>query len=80
MADFLITGVEDEIGTGTQRPIAPFLKFGVEVLGALTDLGGTDGMAAKLLDNGGDFAGGDALDMRSNACCIFCTWLAAPIR
>jgi hypothetical protein len=63
VADLFVTGVEDEIGTGTQRPVAPFLKFGVEALGALADLGGTDGAAAKLFDNGGNFAGGDALDI-----------------
>ena len=63
VADFFVTGVEHEIGTGTQRSVAPLLKFGIEVFGAFTDLGGTDGRAAKFLDNGGDFAGGDALDV-----------------
>ena len=29
--------------------------------GALADLRGTDGVAAELFDDGGDFAGGDAL-------------------
>ena len=38
------------------------MEFGVEAFGAVADLGGTDGRAAEFLDDGGDFAGGDALD------------------
>src|ERR1019366_2608310 len=63
VADFFVTGVEDQIGTGSQGPVAPFLEFGVEEFGAVADLGGTDGGAAEFLDDGGDFAGGDALDV-----------------
>ena len=63
MADFLVAGIEDQIGTGPQRAVAPFLQFGVQEFGAVADLGGTDGGAAEFLDDGGDFAGGDALDI-----------------
>ena len=63
MADFFVAGVEDQIGALTERAVAPFLEFGVEELGAVADLGGTDGGAAEFLDEGGDFAGGDALDI-----------------
>jgi len=62
-ADFFVTGVEHQIGMGTERTIAPLLEFGVEEFGAVADLGGTDGGAAEFLDDGGDFAGGDALDV-----------------
>lgn len=63
VTDFFVTGVEHEIGTGSQRPVAPLLKFEVKALGALADLSGTDAGAAEFLDDGGDFAGGDALDV-----------------
>ncbi len=63
VADFFVTGIEDQIGTGTQRAGAPFLQFGVQEFGTVADLGGTDGGAAEFLDDGGDFAGGDALDI-----------------
>ena len=39
------------------------MEFGVEELGAVADLGRTDGGTAEFLDDGGDFAGGDALDV-----------------
>ena len=39
------------------------MQLGVQELGTVANLGGTDGGAAKLLDDGGDFAGGDALDI-----------------
>ena len=39
------------------------MEFGIELGGTGADLGGTDGGAAELLDDGGDFAGGDALDI-----------------
>ena len=39
------------------------MEFGVEEFGAVADLGGTDGRAAEFLDDRGDFAGGDALDV-----------------
>ena len=63
VADFFVAGIQDQIGTGTQRAVAPFLKFGVEEFGTVADLGGTDGGATEFLDDGGDFAGGDALDI-----------------
>ena len=63
MADFFVTGVEHQVGKGSPGGGAPVLEFGVELGGALTDLGGTDGGAAELFDNGGDFAGGDALNI-----------------
>jgi len=63
VADFFVAGVQDQIGAGTQGPVAPFLEFGVEEFGAVADLGGTDGVAAEFLDDGGDFAGGNALDV-----------------
>ena len=52
------SGRERPPGAGCAR-----LGVGVELGGALADLGGTDGVAAELLDDGGDFAGGDALDI-----------------
>ena len=63
VADFFVAGVADQIGAGTQGPVAPFLEFGVEEFGAVADLGGTDGVAAEFFDDSGDFAGGNALDI-----------------
>ena len=63
MADLFVAGVQEEIGKGPARRRAPFFKFGVEELGAVADLRGTDGRAAEFLDEGGDFAGGDALNI-----------------
>ena len=63
MADFFVPGIEDQIGELTQRAVAPFLEFGVQEFGAVADLGGADGGAAEFLDDGGDFAGGDVLDI-----------------
>jgi hypothetical protein len=63
LADFFVAGIQDEIGKGSKGALAPFLEFRVEELGALADLGGTDGCAAELFDDGGDFAGGDALNV-----------------
>jgi hypothetical protein len=37
------------------------LELDIELGGALTDLGGADGGAAELLDDGGDFAGAQIL-------------------
>ena len=39
------------------------MEFGVEEFCAFADLSGADGGTAKFLDDGGDFAGGDALDI-----------------
>ena len=63
VADFLVAGVEDDVGEGTQRPGAPEEQIGVETGGALADVGGTHGGAAEFLEEGGDFASGDALDI-----------------
>ena len=63
LPDFFVAGIQDEIGKCTERTGAPFLQFVIQQLGALADLGGTDGGAAKLFDAGGDAAGGDALDI-----------------
>ena len=46
LADFFIPGVNEHVGETTQRTIAPGFQFGVQLGGALADLGGTDGMAA----------------------------------
>ena len=62
-ADFFVPRVEEDIAAGFQGPGAPAFQFDIEFGGALADLGGTDGMAAELFDDGGDFAGGDALDI-----------------
>lgn len=63
LADFFIAGVQHQIGKSAEGPISPFLEFGVEEFGALADVGGTDGGAAEFLDDGGDAAGGDALNV-----------------
>src|ERR1035437_10136766 len=63
VADFFVAGVKHQIGIGAERPVAPFLEFGVEEFGAVADLGGTYAGAAEFFDDGGDFAGGDALDI-----------------
>jgi hypothetical protein len=63
VADLFVAGITDQIGARSQRALAPFLEFGVEAFGAVADLGGTDGCAAEFLDDGGDFASGDALDV-----------------
>jgi hypothetical protein len=63
LADFFVAGIQDEIGMRAEGSLTPFLEFVVEELGALADLGGTNAGAAELLDDGGDFARGDALDI-----------------
>ena len=63
LADFFIAGVEKDMAAGFQRAGAPAFQFGIQLGGTLADLGGADGVAAELLDDGGDFAGGDALDV-----------------
>ncbi len=63
LADFFITGVNEHVGETAQRTVAPGFQFGVQLGGALADLGGTDGVAAELFHDGRYFAGGDALDI-----------------
>jgi hypothetical protein len=63
LPDFFVAGVQDEIGKGAEGALAPLLKFGVEALGAFAGVGGTDAGAAELFNDGGDAAGGDALDI-----------------
>ena len=63
VADLFIAGIEEDVGEGTEGAGAPELEIGVEAGGALADLSGTHGGAAKLFEDGGDFASGDALDI-----------------
>jgi len=62
-ADFFVACIQHEIRAESQGACAPFFQFGIEEFGAFTDLGGADGSATELLDNSGDFAGRDALDI-----------------
>ena len=68
VAHFFIAGIEDKIGAGVQRAVAPELEFDIEFGGAGTDLGGADLVAAEFLDDFGDLAGGDALDIHLRHC------------
>ena len=63
LPDLFVTGIEDYIGTAPQRTFPPDLEFGIELGGAGADLGGTHGVPAEFLDDFGDFAGGDALNI-----------------
>src|SRR5438876_410337 len=63
VADLFVTGINDQVRASSEGAVAPTFQFGIQLGGAVTDLGGTDGGAAELLDDGGDFAGGDALDV-----------------
>jgi len=63
VADFFVTGIEDDIGEGTKRTITPDLEFGIELCGAVADLGGTHRVTAEFLDDFRDLAGGDTLDI-----------------
>ena len=63
LPDLFIAGVNEDIAAGFNWAGAPAFEFGVEQGGALTDLGGADGVAAELFDDGRDLAGGDALDI-----------------
>jgi hypothetical protein len=63
VADLFGAGVKHEIGISAEHPVAPFLEFGVEEFGAVADLGGADAGTAEFLDDGGDLAGGNALDI-----------------
>ena len=63
LPDLFIAGVNEDIAAGFERPGAPAFQFGVQPGGALADLGGTDGLAAELFDDGRNLAGGNALDV-----------------
>ena len=63
LADLFVSGVQDHVGIASQRAITPGLEFEIELGGAGTDLGRADGMAAEFLDDFGDFASGDPLDI-----------------
>ena len=63
MADFFVAGIEEDIGKGRERAGAPSLQIGVETSGAVADVGGADGGAAELFEDGGDLSCGDALDI-----------------
>lgn len=63
LANLLVTGIKDEVRTGLKRAFAPGLKFAIELGGTGADLGRADGMAAKFLDDFGNLAGGNALDI-----------------
>lgn len=59
LADFFVAGIQKDISARWEGALTPAFQFGVEFGGTLADLGGTDFAAAELLDNGGDFAGGE---------------------
>ena len=63
LTDLFIAGVHEDITARFERPGAPAFQFGVEPGGALADLGGADGLAAELFDDGRDLAGGNALNV-----------------
>jgi len=63
LADLFVSGIQNEIGAGTQGAVAPRLEFDIELGGAGADLGGTHGVAAEFLDDLGDLAGGHSLDI-----------------
>ena len=50
MADLFVAGIQDQAGKGTQGAGAPGLELGIELGGALTDLGRANGGAAELLE------------------------------
>ena len=63
VTDLFVAGVDEDIGGRPERSGAPEGEFDVELGGAGADLGGADGGAAELFDDGGDFAGGNALNI-----------------
>ena len=63
LSDFFVSGVQNHVGTTSQRAIAPGLEFGIEFSGGGADLGRTDGMPAEFLDDFGNFTGRDALEI-----------------
>jgi hypothetical protein len=62
-ADLFEAGIQNEVGESSQRPIAPGLELGVEILDGATDLGAGNLKAAKAGEDFVDLAGGDALDI-----------------
>ena len=63
MADFFVASIEQDVGKSGEGAGAPGFQIGVEPGGAVADVGGTHGGAAKLFEDGGNFSGGDALDI-----------------
>ncbi len=63
VADFFVPRVDKDVGSGAERAGAPQGKLGVQFGGAVADLSGADRRAAELLDDGGDLAGGNALNV-----------------
>jgi hypothetical protein len=63
VANLLVAGIKDQVREAAQGMIPPEQEFHVELGGAGTHLGRTDLVAAESLDDFGDFAGGDALDL-----------------
>ena len=61
--DLFAAGSEDNVGGWAERALAPGGEGGVEFCGAVIDLGRADGRPAEVLDDGGDFACGDAPDV-----------------
>ena len=61
LADFFVSGIENDIGESAERARAPVGEIGIEPGRALADVSGADAAAAKLLDDGGDLSSGDAL-------------------
>lgn len=79
VAHFLVAGIHDEIAESPQRTLAPELQFAVELRGAGADLRGADMVAAEFLDDFGDLAGGDSLDVHLPAL-IGKKWPAISLR
>ena len=63
LSDFFVSGIQDHVGAGTQWAFTPDLEFRIKLGGTIADLGGTHRVAAEFLDDFGNFAGGDALDI-----------------
>lgn len=63
VANFFVSGVQDHVGTASQRALPPARQFNIKLGGAGADLGGADRMAAEFLDDFSDFAGRDTLNI-----------------
>jgi len=63
VADFFVARVEDQVRRFSERTVASLVEFLVEGFGGPADLGTADLVAAEFLGDGGDLAGGDALDV-----------------